>query len=43
MKLLFSLKFLLIMEETAFLKVSRSRNQRVEGLVALIEAERGAL
>ena len=42
MKDLFSLKFLVIIEETAFLKVYRSMNQRKEGLRALMEAERGA-
>jgi len=42
MKDLFYLKFLLIIEETAFLKVYLSINQRNEGLRALIDADRGA-
>jgi len=39
---LFSLKLLVIIEETAFLNVYLSMNQRYDGFNALIEADLGA-
>ena len=39
---LFSLKFLVIIEETAFLKVSLSINHKKEGFRALMDADLGA-
>jgi hypothetical protein len=41
-KFLFSLKFLVIIEETAFRKVYLSINHKSDDFKALIEAERGA-